>query len=141
MDIKKVMTAGAECTKPDATLADAARRMKDLDVGSLPVCDNDRLIGMLTDRDIVVRSLAEGKDPRSQAVRDVMTEEVIYCFVDQGVSEVAQIMKEQQIRRLPVLDQDRRLVGIVSIGDLAISAHDDTLVGKALEGISEPARA
>jgi len=138
MLIREVMTEGAECTRPDATLQEAASRMKELDVGSLPVCDNDRLQGMLTDRDIIVRSVAEGHDPSKHRVREAMTQELFYAFEDQDVHDVTRIMKEKQVRRVPVLSRDKRLVGIVSLGDLAVQTEDG-VAGEALERISEPA--
>src|SRR5438552_2424977 len=137
MQVREAMTRNAQCIPPSATLQQAAERMKALDVGSLPVCDNDRLVGMITDRDITVRSVSDGHDPRSDHVCDAMTPKVIYCFEDQDVSEAAQLMKEKQIRRLPVLNRNKRLAGIVSLGDLAIESGDEQLVGAALEGISE----
>jgi CBS domain-containing protein len=131
------MTQRVECIEPDATLQDAAKRMKALDIGALPVCSDDRLAGMLTDRDIAVRSVSAGHDTRADRVDQVMTPEVFYCFADQDVSAAARVMKERQIRRLPVLNRERRLVGIVSLGDLALETGDDELVVDALEGISE----
>jgi CBS domain-containing protein len=138
MLIREVMTEDAECTRPDATLQEAARRMKELDVGSLPVCENDRLAGILTDRDIVLRSVAEGRDPAQHRVRDAMTEELFYAFEDQDVEELTKIMKEKQIRRVPILSREKRLVGIVSLGDLAVEAENGE-AGETLEQISEPA--
>jgi CBS domain-containing protein len=138
MQVNRVMTRRAECTRPDATLQEAAQRMTELDVGSLPVCDNDRLVGILTDRDITVRSISKGHDPKTHQVREVMTSDLFFCFEDQDVKEVADVMREKQIRRLPVLDRNKRLAGIVSIGDLAVEVEDEKLVGRALEGISEP---
>lgn len=138
MLIREVMTKGAECTRSDATLQEAASRMKELDVGSLPVCDNDRLQGMLTDRDIILRSVAEGHDPAKHRVREAMTEEIFYAFEDQDVDDVTRIMKEKQVRRVPVLSRDKRLVGIVSLGDLAVQTENGE-AGEALERISEPA--
>jgi CBS domain-containing protein len=138
MQVSQVMTRGAECIRPDATLHEAAERMKALDVGALPVCDNDRLVGMLTDRDITVRATAEGLPPGLGQVRDIMTPDIICCFEDQDVSEAARLMEQHQIRRLVVLNRDKRLVGIVSLGDLAVEAGNEQLVGEALEGISEP---
>jgi CBS domain-containing protein len=135
------MTPGAECVPPDSTLQDAARKMRDLDVGALPVCDNDRLSGMLTDRDIVVRAIAEGRDPKMVRVRDAMTAGIDYCFEDDDVREAAHHMQEKQIRRLAVLNRDKRLAGIVSLGDLAVRTRDERLCGKALEQVSEPAGA
>jgi len=138
MQVSEVMTRGVECTSPDATLQEAAGRMKALDVGALPVCDNDRLAGMLTDRDIALRSVSEGHDPGTDRVRDAMTSEVFYCFEDQDVNEVAELMRDKQVRRLPVLNRDKRMVGIVSLGDLAVKPGQEELTGHALEGISEP---
>ncbi len=140
MKVKEVMTAGVECTRPNATLQQAAQKMRDLDVGPLPVCgDDNRLVGMLTDRDITIRTVAEGQDPKKALVRDAMTPNVIYCYEDQDVNEAAKLMKDNQIRRLVVLNGDKHLVGIVSLGDLAVEGHDDRLVGSTLEGVSEPA--
>lgn len=138
MRVSEVMTKGAECARPDDTLAQAAERMKALDCGCLPVCDNDKLVGMITDRDMTVRATADGLDPNAAHVRDAMTPGIVCCQDDQDVAEAAKIMKEKQIRRLPVMNKSRRLVGIVSLGDLAINTHDDHLVGQALEKISVP---
>jgi len=134
------MTRGVECTHPDATLQEAAAKMKSLDVGPLPVCDNDRLVGMVTDRDITIRATAEGDAPTDVRVRDVMTPEVIYCFEEALVGDAALLMDEKQVRRLVVLNRDKRMVGIVSLGDLAVETGDEQLAGSALEGISEPNR-
>lgn len=139
MQVKEVMTRDAECTRPEATLRQAAQRMKELDVGVLPVCGNDRLVGMITDRDIAIRAVADGENPDDCHVSDAMTSRVIYCFDDQDVSEAASLMEQEQIRRLPVMNHDKRLVGIVSLGDLAVHAEDDQMVEQALEAISEPA--
>jgi len=139
MKIKDVMTDEVECIGPDATLQEAAQRMKDLDIGPLPVCgDKDRLVGMITDRDITVRAVAEGQDPWTAHVSEAMTPQVVFCFEDQDLTEAAQLMKEKQIRRLPVLNRDKRLVGIVSLGDLAVRAGDDQLSGATLEHVCEP---
>jgi CBS domain-containing protein len=138
MRVHEVMTRNAECVSPEATIQQAAERMKALDVGSLPVCEDDRLVGILTDRDITLRCVSAGHDPHSDRVRDVMTPGIHYCFEDQDVGEAAEQMKEKQIRRLPVLNRDKRLCGIVSLGDLAVETRDDELVGEALEGISGP---
>jgi CBS domain-containing protein len=134
------MTAGVECIRPDATIQEAAERMRKLNVGALPVCgDNDRLVGMITDRDITVRSTAGAHDPRDTRVKDVMTPDIVYCFEDQDVEEAAELMKEKQIRRLVVLNRDKRLVGVVSMGDLAVKTGDEQLSGAALHHVSEPA--
>lgn len=140
MNVGDVMTRGAECTRPGTILQNACERMKVLDVGSLPVCgDSDRLVGLLTDRDIIVRAVAEGLDLKTARVEDVMTPDIVYCFEDQDVAEAARLMGENQIRRLVVINRDKRLVGIVSLGDLAVSADNDRLAGKTLEAVSEPA--
>ena len=140
MRVSEVMTRGVECVRPGDSIRTAAHRMRDLDVGPMPVCgDNDRLAGMLTDRDIAIRAVAEGKDPNSTKVQDVMTPGIHYCFEDDDVEEAAARMKEHQIRRLVVLNRDKRLVGIVSLGDLAVDTGDEHLVGETLEKVSEPA--
>jgi CBS domain-containing protein len=117
--VRDVMTAGVELIGPDATLTDAAARMAEADVGILPVGEDDRLIGMVTDRDIVIRGIAEGADPSEMTVREVMTEKVLYCFDDQEPSEAASDMAKQQIRRLPVVDRRKQLIGMVSLADIA----------------------
>lgn len=120
MRVSEVMTRNPECTRPDATLQEAAGRMKSLNVGVLPVCgDNDRLAGMVTDRDVTVRAAAAGSDPGTARVKDVMTPDVVYCFEDQDTGEAANLMKERQVGRLVVLNRDKRLVGIVSLADVA----------------------
>jgi CBS domain-containing protein len=139
MQLKDVMTRDVEVVHPNATLEEAAAKMDSLDIGPLPVCDGNRLVGMVTDRDITVRATAAGKDPRTTQVREVMTDDVVYCFDDDDTNEAARLMEEQQIRRLVVLDRDKRLVGIVSLGDLAVATQDDQLSGEVLERISEPA--
>jgi len=142
MQVKDVMTLQVECVSPDDTLQQAARRMRDLDVGSMPVCgDNSRLAGMLTDRDITIRAVAEGKDPSNTKVQDVMTPDIHYCFEDQDVAEAAKQMKDRQVRRLVVLNRDKRMVGIVSLGDLAVKPGSEAAASKTLEEVSEPAGA
>lgn len=138
MKVRDVMTREVEVIHPDSTLKEAAAKMKDLDVGPLPVCDGQRLVGMITDRDITVRGTAEGADPAGTKVREAMTGEAIYCFEDQDVAEAARLMRDKQVRRLLVVNRDRRLVGIVSLGDVAVDA-DEEVAGNALEGISTPA--
>jgi CBS domain-containing protein len=138
--VNEVMTQGVECIWPDDSIGAAARKMKDLDVGALPVCgDNNRLVGMITDRDITTRATAGCCDPGGTYVRDVMTPNLITVFEDRDVTEAAQLMRENRIRRLIVLDRDKRLVGIVSLGDLAVDAGEEELVGATLEAVSEPA--
>jgi len=140
MQVNEVMTQGVTCVRPNDNIATAAQKMKDLDVGALPVCgDNDRLVGMITDRDITVRATAGCCDPGGTSVNDAMTPNIIYVFDDQDVNEAAQLMKENQVRRLVVLNRDKRLVGIVSLGDLAVDTRDEELAGATLEAVSEPA--
>jgi CBS domain-containing protein len=138
MKVNEIITRNPEVIRPDVVLADAAQRMNSLDVGMLPVCDGDRLVGMITDRDITVRGVAQGYDPKTARVRDVMTPEVIYCFEDEDIKAVARKMEEWQVRRLPVLNRDKRLVGIVSLGDLAVRTGKEKLAGEVLEQVSEP---
>src|ERR1700744_6580478 len=120
MKIKELITQKPLWIDPDTTLMKAAMGMKVMGVGLLPVCENDRLIGTVTDRDITVRGTAEGLDPKTTTVRSVMSADAVWCFEDQDVEAAAEIMKKNQIRRLPVLNQENRLVGIVSLGDLAV---------------------
>lgn len=136
MQIKDMMTRDVRTVPPGATLREAARAMADSDVGALPVADTDRLIGMITDRDIAVRAVAAGKGP-DVTVGEVMSPEVLYCFEDDDVDEVCANLAEQQVRRLPVINREKRLVGIVSLADLA-SDGAAAKAGEALEGITRP---
>jgi CBS domain-containing protein len=110
--------------------------MRELDVGPLPVCQDDRLVGMITDRDITVRATADGRDPKTTRVEDVLTPGVVYCFEDQDVKDAAGLMTTNEIRRLVVLSHDKRLVGIVSLGDLPVATGDDRLSARTLENVS-----
>src|SRR5512142_450637 len=116
--VSEVMTRDVEVIRPVETLQRAAQRMDELNVGALPVCDGQKLVGMITDRDITVRATAVGLDPNATRVCDVMTDQTRWCGEDEGVDEVMRQMTDVQIRRLPVLDGKHRLVGIVSLGDL-----------------------
>ena len=136
MQVQDLMTRDVAMINSDQTIEKAARLMAELDVGILPVGEGDRLVGMVTDRDIAVRGLAKGKDPNTK-VRDVMTPAVKYCFVDQEIDEIAMNMADIQVRRLPVLSRDKRLVGILSLCDIAVSDDSDQAV-EALSGISRP---
>lgn len=136
MKIAEVMTRDVRICHPEDTVHDAARTMAELDIGVLPVGDTDRLLGMITDRDIAVRAVAEGKGPET-SISEVMSPEILYCFEDEDTSEVARNMAEIKVRRLPVVDREKRLCGIVSIGDLGVTA-DDREVASAVDGISEP---
>ncbi len=136
MQISNVMSRDVQIIAPDQTLRDAAAAMKQLDAGVLPVGEHDKLVGMITDRDITVRGIAEGKGPDAK-VGDVMSHEIKYCFEDEEVEHVAENMAELQVRRLPVMNRDKRLVGIVSLGDLATHGSLPK-TAKALHGISQP---
>jgi CBS domain-containing protein len=138
MKLKEIMTREVEVIHPDDSLQAAARKMKTKDIGFLPVCDGERLVGVVSDRDITVRATAEGVDPKAAPVRDSTTTELVYCFDDQGVDEAAQLMKDKQIRRLMVLNRDKRLVGVVSLGDLATNGNKK-LSEQVLESVSTPA--
>lgn len=136
--LKDVMTRNVEVISPESTIADAAQRMRDGDFGLLPVGENDRMIGTISDRDIAVRAVADGKDS-STKVRDVMSEGIYWCFEDQTVDDAVKTMSENQIRRLPVVDRDKRLIGIVALADLAAGKTDIEAAAQALAEISEPA--
>jgi CBS domain-containing protein len=135
MIISEVMTRDVRIASPDDTLESAAQLMEEQDFGSLPVAENDRLVGMLTDRDITIRAVARGLIPQESTVREVMSAEVKYVFDDESVRDVATSMGDLQVRRLPVLNRDKRLVGIVSLGDLALTKP--TSAGDALQAIAE----
>lgn len=137
--VSDVMTRGARTLELKASVVEAAQAMDELDIGALPVFDGDRLVGMLTDRDIVVRGVAQGIDLAQARLMDVMSAHVRCCYEDEEVAVVAARMAQTQIRRLPVLDRNDRLVGILSLGDVAVkgSRHQ---AGEALADISEPAR-
>jgi CBS domain-containing protein len=137
MQLKDVMTTNVQLTDPTIKLKEAASMMRDGDFGLLPVGSNDRLVGTITDRDIAVRAVAEGKDPNTTTVGDVMSEGIRYCFEDQAVEEAAQLMAKAQIRRLPVLNRDKRLVGIVALGDIAVETRAGGAAGEALAGVSK----
>ena len=134
--IADIMSIDVKTIQPQESLRRAAQCMQELDVGALPVCDGDRLLGMLTDRDITVRGIADGLDPDSACVSDIMSPNVETLTAEQDADEAKRLMGERQIRRLPVVDADRRLVGIVSLGDLAVreSGHID----RAVREISQP---
>jgi CBS domain-containing protein len=138
MRVSEAMTREVRVASPDQTIREAAQMMAELDAGALPVGEQDRLIGMITDRDIAVRAVAHGKTPDTR-IRDVMTDDVKYCFDDEEVEEVARNMGDVQVRRLPVVDRDKRLVGIVSIADIA-ATEEAEVVGDAVSGTAEPAR-
>jgi CBS domain-containing protein len=137
MQVSEVMSRDVKVASPTDTLQQAARLMAELDAGVLPVAENDRLVGMVTDRDIAIRGDAKGCDPKQTTLREIMTEEgVKYCFEDEDLEQVARSMAEQQVRRMPVLNRDKRLVGIVSLGDISSRARSST-AGDTLRGVSQ----
>jgi len=137
--IAELMTQDVEAAQPDDTLETAARMMADLDVGVLPVCDGRRLVGMVTDRDITVRGIADGLDAGQTPVRRIMSTELRFCREDDDVDSVAKQMAEWQVRRIPVLGADGELIGIVSLGDLATLSDGKAQPAETLRGVSEPA--
>jgi CBS domain-containing protein len=136
MRVQEAMTPGVKLTSPDQTIKDAAALMAEIDAGIIPVAQGDRLVGMITDRDIAVRAVAKGLPPTTP-VADVMSREVLYCHDDDDVQDVAENMGEMQVRRLPVLNRDKRLVGIISLADIAVKDGPEC-AGEAVSGISEP---
>jgi CBS domain-containing protein len=136
MRVSEAMTRDVYVANPDETIQQAAIAMAGLDAGVLPVGDDDRLIGMITDRDIAIRAVAGGKGPDAR-VRDVMTTDVKYCFDDQEIEDVTLNMGEIQVRRMPVVDRHKRLVGILSLGDVAV-IDGDGVAGEALSLVSRP---
>lgn len=137
MRVSEAMTRDVRIANPNDSIRQAAQAMAEIDAGVLPVGDNDRLVGMITDRDIAVRAVAAGKSPKTP-VRDIMSTDVCYCFDDQQISDVAANMGEIKVRRLPVVDRDKRLVGILSLGDMALADGQDKPAAEALCGICEP---
>lgn len=138
MLVREVMSDNVEIINPEISLREAARKMKNLDCGALPIGENDKLIGMITDRDITVRAVAEGKDPDSTHVRNVMTDKIKYIFEDRKVEEAGRLMEDEQIRRLVVINKDKRAVGICSLGDIATHSPENELSGNILENVSKP---
>jgi CBS domain-containing protein len=136
MNVREIMTAKVLTVRPDTSIFQIAKLMRDEDIGSVPVVENEKLIGIVTDRDIVIRALAESQPGKNMDARAVMSSRVLYCFEDQTVEEVLANMGDQQVRRLPVVDRDKRLVGVVSLGDLAEKAPPAN-AGESLSQISQ----
>lgn len=138
MLLKDIMTHNLGVVSPGDTLEQAARIMEVLEVGPVPVCEGNRVVGMLTDRDITVRATSAGCDPKTTLVCDAMSQDIISCYEDEDVQEAAKLMKEKQVRRLLVMNRADDLVGIVSLGDLATEAEDQGQPGEVLRKVSEP---
>ena len=136
MRVSEAMTRGVKLCTPGQTIREVARTMAEIDAGAMPVGENDRLIGMITDRDIAIRAVAQGKGPDTP-VREVMSEHIHYCYEDEEVDDVAQNMGDIRVRRLPVMNREKRLVGILSLGDVARTEGGET-VGDAVVGVSQP---
>jgi CBS domain-containing protein len=137
MKVSDCMTRDVRVASPTQSLREAAQLMAELDVGVLPVGENDRLVGMVTDRDIAVRGVARGCSPDA-TVREVMTDDVKYCYADQSIEEVSRNMGDVQVRRMPVVDREKRLVGIISLSDIANGEGAVDEAGEALRDISQP---
>jgi len=139
MRAKDIMTCNTETVNSDANLIEAAGKMKSLEVGALPVWEHEKLIGVITDRDIVVRAVAEGRDSTRTPVSEIMTQRVLSCFEDDDIHEAARIMEENSVHRLVVLGSDYKPAGFISLSDFAVKSHDEHLTYEVLERISEPA--
>jgi CBS domain-containing protein len=135
MKLNAIMSTDVEVVRPDASIQEAAEKMRALDVGALPVCDGRRLTGMITDRDITIRATAAGRDPKTTLVRDCLSAELVFGFEDQDLEEGQALMEQKQVRRLPVLNRDKELVGIVALADLATKAGR-AQAGQAAQAIS-----
>jgi CBS domain-containing protein len=138
MLLKEIMTSTVDVISRDAKAAEAALEMKYLDIGAMPVCDGERLCGIVTDRDLVVRVVAKGLDPKQVHVSDATSSEVFFCYEDEDLEKASQVMSQKQIRRLPILSRAKKLVGIVSLGDLAVRGKDAQTSGVVLEQVSRP---
>ncbi len=140
MMVKDIMTKDVDVMPKSASLKEVADLMKKRNVGSIPIVEAARVIGLVTDRDIAIRSTAMGHDPNEVTAGDIMSRDLAFVFLDQDVKEAAKIMQDKQIRRIPVLDRQMQMVGIVSLGDLAVEAKQDKLTGDTLEAISKPSK-
>ena len=136
MKVHEAMSRDVQLAWPDQSICDVAKVMAAIDAGALPVQENDRLVGMITDRDIALRAVAQRKGPDTP-VREVMTAEIKYCYEDEDLDHVAKNMAELQVRRLPVVNREKRLVGIVALGDVAL-AESKKVAGKTVKGVSKP---
>ncbi len=135
MQVSEAMHNGVEWVAPDVPIAQLARTMKEKDIGAIPVGENDRLIGMVTDRDIAIRAFANGRDPTSLTARDVMSAGIVYCRTDEAVEDAVRIMEMKKIRRLPVINNDKRMVGMLSIGDISHASSQD-IAGELMHSVA-----
>jgi CBS domain-containing protein len=139
MKVSEIMSRHVECIERDASIKDAAEKMRSLDIGFLPVCDEGKVIGTLTDRDITIRHVADGQNPYRVKARDIMTPDALCCFEDHDVEEVARYMQEHEVRRVLIYGRNDELVGVVSLGDLSKAAGEECLAGETLKDIAEAA--
>jgi CBS domain-containing protein len=137
MKVNEIMTRNVEYIDPETPIAKAAEKMRHHNIGFLPICAKDRLVGTITDRDITIQSVAQGRDPRLTPVREIMNPQVFYCYEDDDIHKVGQYMREREVRRMLILDRQKRLVGIVSIGDLATASGEKQFAGEMLGYIAE----
>ncbi|HEV7463127.1 MAG TPA: CBS domain-containing protein [Methyloceanibacter sp.] len=135
MKVKDMMHKGAECVAPDATLQQVALKMRDYDIGAIPVCEGGKPIGMVTDRDVTIRAIANGKDSAALLAKDVMSKNVVFCRDTEEAEDAIRIMEDNQVRRLPVLDEAQKLVGMVSLGDISHALSRD-LAGEVTKAVS-----
>jgi CBS domain-containing protein len=140
MQTREIMTQDVRLIHPDTSLKEAAGKMKQFDIGMLPVVDEDKVVGILTDRDIIVRAIAEGKDPDKTRAGDAMSTDVITAYDDQDATEISELMKKNQVRRLVVLNHDNKITGVFSLGDLATALADMEKKGEVLESVSKPSK-
>ena len=139
MKVSEIMSRNVECIESKASIKDAADKMRSLDVGFLPVCESDTVVGTLTDRDITIRHVADGQNPYRVKARDIMTPNALYCYEDQNVEEVGRYMQEHEVRRVLIYDRGQQLVGVLSLGDLSKVAGEECLAGETLKDIAEAA--
>jgi len=136
MKVKDAMHKGVTWVAPDTTIAELAAKMRDEGIGSIPIGENDKLVGMVTDRDIAIKAFADGKDPASLTARELMSGPILYCRSDEDIEDAVRIMEDHQVRRLPVIDGNKRMVGILSLGDIA-SSTDRAFSGEVMQMVAE----
>jgi len=139
MKVQEIMTRKVECVDPTLPIAKVAEKMRDLNIGFIPICQADRLVGTVTDRDITTQSVAQGRDPRLATVSEIMSASIFYCYEDEDIRDVARQMQEKEVRRMIILNRNKRLVGVVSLGDLARLVAEKSLAGETLAEIAEAA--
>jgi CBS domain-containing protein len=139
MQVQHIMSRNVECVEPTTPIAKAAEKMRDLDIGFLAVCEHDRSVGTVTDRDVTIRSVAQGRDPRLATVSEIMTPTAFYCYEDEEIEHVGQQMREKEVRRMLIMNRQNRLVGVVSLGDIAKTTGEKELAGETLGQIAEAA--